>query len=141
MDSLSRLKRRIIGERLHASRPVVERAAKRSTVRPPTIEIPDHTRDTEFKLRPSRRRIDPTPNAPQLIRLNRSPFPLHRGNFERQKMSTFSLARPDRKTLSELINRQRLEAPVVLRPTSLHIRPPRRERLSADAWLSEQGDE
>lgn len=140
MDSLSRLDRPIVGARLHRDSPIVERAASRSEVRPPTVEIPDHTRDTEVRIRPNRRRADPHPNAPQLIRLNRHPFALHHGFFERHKLTTFSLVRPDRRPVAEMVSEAR-DAYVkvaLIRPVELHIRPSPRPRPSASAWLSDQ---
>jgi hypothetical protein len=140
MDSLSRLDRPIVGARLHRGSSIVERAASRAAVRPPTVEIPDHTRDTEVRIRANRRRADPHPNAPQLIRLNRNPFVLHKGFFERHKLTKLSLVRPERRSVSEMVSEARgaYIKVALIRPVELHIRPAPRPRLSASAWLSGQ---
>lgn len=142
MDSLSRLKRPIVGQRLHEPRPVVERAEARSRIQPPAIEIPDHTRDTEVRIRSNRRQADPSPNAPQLVRLNRNPFPLHRGSFERTPLVTMSLARPERASVTKLVDAARaayIKPTAGPRPTDLHLRPQPRQRPSVAAWLDGRG--
>jgi hypothetical protein len=146
MDSLSRLDRPIIGSRQLIARPIVERAEARSRVRAPIVVLPDHSRQTEVRIRPSSLRIDPAPNAPQLIRLNRNPFPLHRGTFERTRRTTFSLARPERLQVAEMIDEARaalvrIDSDFRPTPTSLHLRPEPRPRLSAAAWLDGNSDE
>lgn len=120
---------------------MVERAEARLYVKPPTVELPDHLRNTETRIRANRRQADPHPNAPQLIRLNRNPFPLHTRSFERTKLPSMSLARPERRPVAEMVGEAR-DAYVkvdLIRPTDVHVRPEPRPRPTASAWLAQQG--
>ena len=140
MDPRHRLNRPIIGERLHKSRRVEERAAERASIQPPQLEVPDHSRELLRKIRPSRKRVDPSPNAPQLIRLVRYPYVEDRGFFTRRKSSDFSLKRFARRPYREgfeagMEAAQRSSHP---RPTSVHVRPTPRQRLPLRAWLGEE---
>jgi hypothetical protein len=142
MKVQSRLKRRIIGERLHRVSPIVVRAAERqSREGAPMIELPERYEGKTVKVRNIRRMASPEPNAPQLIRLVRYPFALDRGYFVRTKTTDFSLVR-----LKRLPYRQGFEAGMAAaertafpKPTECRVRLQPRERPSVDAWLEDGG--
>lgn len=141
MNVQSRLKRRIIGERLHRVSPIVERAAEReSREGAPVIELPERYEGLTFKVRSIRRMANPEPNAPQLIRLVRFPFALDRGYFGRTKLTDFSLARLKRRPYREgfeagMAAAERTAFP---KPTECRARLQPRMRPSVDAWLGEE---
>ena len=138
----NRLKRHIIGERLHRIRSVEVRAAERqSREGPPKIELPERYNGMTFKVRPIRRMVTPEPNAPQLIRLVRYPFALDRGYFSRSKITDFSLVRFQRRPYREGFEAamDSAQRPAHIKPTEIRIRLQSRVRPSVDAWLSEQG--
>ena len=143
MKGQHRLKRRIIGERLHRVRPVEERAEeRRHREGPPQIEVPERYNGMTFAVRKIRRMANPEPNAPQLVRLVRHPFALDRGYFSRRKVTDFDLARAERRPYREGFEAGMEAAqrrPLLQRPTEVHIRPEPRVRLSIEQWLRSEG--
>ena len=145
MRALHHLKRRFPGERLHGrENPLLERAFDRLAVREPAVVLPDHDRPERFAVRACRKRIEPRPNAPQLIRLVRHPFQLERGYFQRARRTDFSLVRPERVSVAEQVDaaRRRPERQTFPRPTEVHPPLPRwgaSERPPASAWLDSAG--
>ena len=137
-----RLKRRIIGERLHRARQIEERAEERQAREgAPIIELPERYSGMTFAVRPIRRRANPEPNAPQLIRLVRHPFVLDRGYFRRQKLTDFSLARAQRRPYREGFEAamEKAQRPAFPKPTEARTRLQPRERVSVDVWLAGKG--
>lgn len=142
MKGQHRLKRRIIGERLHRVRPIEERAEeRRHREGPPQIEVPERYGGMTFAVRKIRRTVTAEPNAPQLIRLVRYPFALDRGYFSRRRVTDFSLARAERRPYREGFEAGMAAAqrPSFPKPTEVHIRPEPRPRPSAEQWLKGAG--
>ena len=139
MKVQSRLKRRIIGERLHRVSPIAVRAAERqSREGAPVVELPERYEGMSFKVRNIRRMASPEPNAPQLIRLVRYPFALDRGYFSRQKSTDFSLARSQRRPYREGFEAgmAAAERPAFPKPTDCRERLQPRVRPSVEEWLA-----
>ena len=142
MKGHHRLKRRIIGERLHRVRTIEVRAEERRHRQgAPQIEVPERYSGMTFSVRRIRRLATAEPNAPQLIRLVRHPFVLDRGYFSRRKITDFSLARAERRPYREGFEAGMAAAqrPAFPKPTEVHIRPQPRPRPSAEQWLSGEG--
>ena len=133
-----RLKRRIIGERLHRIRAIEVRAeARQSREGAPLIELPERYNGMTFKVRSIRRLASPEPNAPQLIRLVRYPFALDKGYFSRAKITDFSLARTQRRPYREGFESamELAQRPAWSKPSEARQRLQPRPRPSLDAWL------
>jgi len=138
-----RLKRRIIGERLHRTREIEVRAeARQSREGAPVIELPERYSGLPFKVRSIRRLASPEPNAPQLIRLVRYPFALDKGYFSRSKVTDFSLTRVQRRPYREGLEAamELAQRPAWGKPSEARQRLQPRPRPSLDAWLAGEHD-
>lgn len=141
-DPRLRLQRTVAGEHLGAIPIVAERVAARAQWEPPRPVVPQHERAARSgQVRPTRRTVDPSPNAPQLIRLVQHPFALE---TTRSKADP-TKKRPERVRVGDQVRvpfgvslRQALAAgqrqPFPM-PTDLHPVVSRPARLALDAWL------
>jgi len=87
-DPFDRLKRRVIGGHLHGLPGLVLRLDQRSQRKglEPAVVQREHRSIIELGTRRIRRLADPQPNAPQLIRVVKTPYTLARGWARRKKV-------------------------------------------------------
>ncbi len=145
-DPRLRLFRHVVGARLHHTPEIVWRVRARAEWEDPKSPVPE--RDYSLRTgdtRPLKKKADPSPNAPKLIRLIQHPFALEPGRPTRDD----SKGRPERIRVSD---QQREPFGVALadalqqghRPrwpnaTAVHPRHVVRARPSAAAWLQQEG--
>jgi len=119
-----RLERPIAGEALHGLPPLVLRLDARSRWEAPASVVPERIAcDWERTPRAPRRQARPEPNAPQLIRIVKTPYAMGRGYFRRMSLRQ---ARPVREGVRRpavlAMVRQALERPARRSVTSLRTR-------------------
>ena len=90
MDIRVRLKRTVPGDSLHTARNVSDHIMRRSEVKERPTLVKDHREPIDFKIRAVRRKIEPEPNAPQLIRLIRHPYSQEVARPTRKKMEVWT---------------------------------------------------
>src|SRR5689334_15094278 len=101
MDFVSRLSRHIVGQHLGWMDPRLDRVADRAVAPEPDplrarLEKPLDAPVASTGTRAPTRLVDPKPNAPQLIRLVRTPFRLEGVRPARQEIVAPREARADR---------------------------------------------
>lgn len=141
-DPRHRLYRPVLGERALEARPVVLRVAARDRDIQRRDPVSQHKEPIVYKTRRLHPRVEAEPNAPQLIRLVRTPFQLDRSYPKR--VSSGDRARLEKRerinvaaTVSKLRAGNRREP--FPKPTDCHPPITRPARLPLSAWLG--GDE
>lgn len=139
---LQRLDVYIHGDRLHQAK-TIEIIYKERSERDikSSVEIPDHIRKSFGTQRETRKKVDPSPNAPLLKRLNRNPQVLETVRFAREKLPHFKLE--ERKlTKFPKIAEQLLQQDRKVRkiqPMQYHIRAKMPLLPSLEPWLQQYG--
>jgi len=120
---------------------VVERCVERSYVEEKKELVPPHKAIEPRRVRTSRRRMEITQHAPQLIRLVRHPYRMEKSRMS--QVEGMDRARPA--PVARERYRVAVEAAFAIdrtvtlpRPTELHLRPQRPPRLDAGAFLAQR---
>ena len=128
----------IHGDRLHKAR-TIEIVYKERSERDiqSKVEIPDHSRKTFGTTRETRKKVEASPNAPLLKRLNRNPQVLQEGRFTREKLPRFQLSERKiekfPKITEELLQLDRKIRKI--QPMQYHIYPKTITIPTVDSWL------
>ena len=75
-DPRYRLRRPALGESMHAPRPTPGRVGRPEVIRERLVTIPERGEHRSYDTRHTTHTKEPEPNAPQLIRLIRTPYKL-----------------------------------------------------------------
>jgi len=140
MNPMFRLSRPIIGDRLHAPREIVVQAKKRQVVHDAAVQLRDYVRPEKGVVRKPKSQPQVAPNAPQLIRLVRTPFSLDRSSFKRRPLSRITRGEPKRTPYRvDFESAWKASRPPESypRPTDSRFRCAPRVRPSIDAWLGQ----
>ena len=140
-DPCSRLTRAILGARFLEPRAGEDERMARADAKPEADRwaqmVPARTRAKERAVRPMRGQVDPSPNAPKLIRLARHKLKLVPDGPDRARTASRRVVRTQRLPLGAPMREAcaaRVE-PTTVRPMTLHTRPVGRPRLSAADFL------
>ena len=141
-DPRSRLHRHVLGETLHQQRPVVEQVAARDRDISRPDPVSQHREPVEYRIKKRYPPVQAEPNAPQLIRLVRTPFALDKGYFkrvdggERAKVEKRERMNVGAELLKAREAGRRVPFP---KPTDAHPRIARPARPSLDDYLASSG--
>ena len=144
-DPRLRLFRHLLGARQHTLPDMVYRIEERGQWSEPAPVVPERERSVRTgEVRNTRRRVDPSPNAPQLIRLVQTPYVQETARPVRDP----SKGLPARVKLGDVVREpfsSAKDAALAANkrkpfPNATAVHPPHvvRPRPSADAWLKEQ---
>lgn len=138
---LRRLDIYVLGDRQFVERPMVRQSTKRQQRHyQSAVEIPDHARQEQHRIRMLRAAVEAGPNTPLLKRLNRNPQSLDCGYFGRRPVQRMTLQERPRAELSNEV-REELRRPKrhePFRPMALHHRAEVPTIPSVDGWLTLQ---
>ena len=126
------------GERVIEPRPVVTRLAARDRDIARKDPVSQHREPVTYKTRRLQPRVEAEPNAPQLIRLVRTPFELEKGYFKRISMGERAKLEPrERLNVAAELQQAREAGRRVPFPKPTECHPPitRPARLPLDRWL------
>ena len=138
---LRRLDIYVLGDRQFVERPIVKQSKDRQQRHfETTVEIPDHARKDQHRIRMLRAAVETGPNTPLLKRLNRNPQSLDCGYFGRRPVQRLTIEERPRVELSsevrEELRRNKKHEP--FRPMALHHRAKVPTIPSVDGWLALQ---
>ena len=138
-DPRYRLRRLAMGETVHAPRVTAIRLARPEVVRARTVTVPERGEARTRKIRFTRRVADPSPNAPKLIRLIRTPFVEDVARPRRVGAGRLLAVRERHREPHGCMVRELMGEPRVprnARPTRDVPLLAQRSRLSATEWLT-----
>ena len=104
------------------------------------IEIPDHLRADRTKIRETRRTADPSPNAPLLKRVVKTPTTLEKGYFSKFAIPRMKLEGRAAIVFPKIIQEELIKDKKIrkIRPMEYHIIAKTEKRPSVEQWLASQ---
>ena len=141
--AIKRLDVYVVGDRLHQKKSVEQLCHKRLERDVQSkVEIPDHLRKENHKLRPSRKKAEAAPNAPLLKRMVRNPQSLEKDYFRKVEMERMRLEPRERITFPQIVKEELRRDKKVrkIQAMSYHIQPSTINIPKIDEWLGARLD-
>jgi len=137
-DLSARLQRPIPGEWAHGVRELESRLGERSNIQPRKDPVSEQRAPVEYRIKATRRRVEPGPYSPQIIRMMRHPSTLEVVRPRRVKADQRARPQPrERVQVGEMIRQARAISREATweRPTEVHPPLPDRPRIDVEAFL------
>ena len=140
---LRRLDIYVVGDRQFVERPVVKLSTQRAERQfESSVDIPDHARKDQHRIRMLRAGVEVGPYTPLLKRLNHNPQGLEQGYFKRASLPRAVISERPKVELSSVVRtelrRDKRHKP--FKPMALHHRARTVDRPELSAWLEHRAD-